>query len=139
MYIIICLILTCIRSSNFDFRKTNKEDLVQFQFAEIINQKPNATILNYGFLDGGFYTVTGIVPNVKYFQNQNISQDKYPIIMEEQGRYVKEKLVDFVILKKVNEDESKEVEYLYENYEKINTKYVEEVNCYYMLFKLKED
>lgn len=59
--------------------------------------------------------------------------------MEEQGRYVKEKLVDFVILKKVNEDESKEVEYLYENYEKINTKYVEEVNCYYMLFKLKED
>lgn len=133
------MILTCKKSNNFKYINAKKEDLVQFQFAEIINQKHKATILNYGFLDGGFYTVTGITPNVKYFQNQNISHDEYPIIMDEQQRYIKEKMMDFVILKLLNTDESLTIPYLYENYDKIESRYVEEVNCHYMLFKLKDN
>lgn len=135
IYLICYVILACIMSSNFEFRKVQKDDLVQYQFAKIINEKPNATLLNYGFLDGGFYTVTGIMPDFKYFQNQNIDYENYPIIMNEQNRYIKEALADFVILKLLNEDESFNVPCLYENYKKIDTKYVESVNCYYMLFE----
>lgn len=135
IYVATCMLFTCNISSNFEFRKVKKDDLVQFQFAKIINEKPNSTLLNYGFLDGGFYTVTGIIPNFKYFQNQNIDYEKYPIIMDEQNRYIKESLADFVVIKVLNEDDSLDIPYLYENYNKLQTKYVEDVNCYYMLFE----
>jgi len=44
-----------------------KEDLVQFKYASIINQKKDATLLNYGTLDGGFYSAADIVPNIRFF------------------------------------------------------------------------
>lgn len=135
IYILVCILLTCRSSSNFEFRKVKKEDLVQYQFAKIINQKPNPTLLNYGFLDGGFYTVTGIVPNIKYFHKPNISYENYPIIMDEQNRYIKELIVDFVVIRVQKEEDSVQIPYLYENYKKIKTNYVEGVNCYYMLFE----
>lgn len=135
VYLLICIGLTCITSSNFEFRKVKKEELVQYQFAEIINQKSQSTLLNYGFLDGGFYTVTGIVPNVKYFHKPNIEYEKYPIIMDEQNRYIKDLVVDFVIIRVQKEDESLQIPYLYENYKKVKSRYVEGVNCYYMLFE----
>lgn len=137
-YMVICILLTCKNSSNFEFRKVKKEDLVQYQFAEIINQKPDATLLNYGFLDGGFYTVTGIVPDLKHFHKPNIEYEKYPEIMDEQNRYVREKVVDFVVIRVLKEEDSLQIPYLYENYTKLQTKYVEGVNCYYMLFEKKE-
>ena len=137
----ICLIvfiaLTCNKSSNFEFRNTSQSDLVQFQFAEIINSKPNATLLNYGFLDGGFYTVTGITPNIKYFHKPNISYENYPEIMDEQNRYIEETLVDFVVIRVGKTEESNDIPALYENYEEVKSVYVENVNSYYMLFKAK--
>lgn len=135
LYMLICILLTCKNSSNFEFRKTKKEDLVQYQFAEIINQKPDATLLNYGFLDGGFYTVTGIVPDFKYFHKPNIEYEKYPEIMDEQNRYLREKTVDFVVIRVLKEEDSLQIPCLYENYTRLQTKYVEGVNCYYMLFE----
>lgn len=135
IYIVICMILTCKISSNFEFRNVKKEDLVQYQFAEIINQKDQPTLLNYGFLDGGFYTVTGITPNIKYFHKPNIEYEKYPIIMDEQNRYIREKVIDFVVVRVLKEEDSLQIPYLYENYEKVKTNYVEGVNCFYMLFE----
>ena len=58
----------------------------QYKFAEIISKTDNATLLNYGFLDGGFYTATGIVPNCKFFCNLNIKLDE---IMETQNEFIK--------------------------------------------------
>lgn len=137
IYIIVCMILTCKTSSNFEFRNVKKEELVQYQFAEIINKNPQATLLNYGFLDGGFYTVTGITPNVKYFHKPNIAYENYPIIMDEQNRYIKELVVDFVVIKIEKEEDSLKIPYLYENYKKVKANYVGRVNCYYMLFEKK--
>lgn len=74
-----------------------KKDMVQYQFAEIINQKTNPTLLNYGFLDGGFYTTTGIVPNIRYFQKQNISDTVFPDNIKEQEQAIKNKKIDFVV------------------------------------------
>lgn len=138
VFLLLVIFLTCSTSSNFEFRKTKKEDLVQYQFAEIINQKENATLLNYGFLDGGFYTVTNITPNTKYFHKPNIAYENFPEIMDEQNRYIKETLIDFVVIKVDTQEDSFSIPYLYENYEKIKTVYSNDINQYYMLFQVKD-
>lgn len=101
---------------------TRKQDLVQYQFAEIINQTPGATLLNYGFLDGGFYIAADIVPKTKYFCKLNITVDRYPEMMQEQNRYLKEKLVDYVVVEWADDkDRSKfKLDYLRDNYEVVS-------------------
>ena len=81
--------------------KYEKNDLIQFSFAEIINRTSNPTLLNYGDLDMGLYTTTGIVPNIKFFQKQNIDYSRFPINMDEQNRYLEEKLVEYVVAKEL--------------------------------------
>jgi hypothetical protein len=71
-----------------------KQDMPQYQFAEIIRQKENATLLNYGFLDGGFYTVAEIVPNCKAFCALNIPLAE---MNEMQQYYVENGLCDFIV------------------------------------------
>ncbi len=54
-------------SPNRALRGRPAEDLPQVRFAEIIRETPNATLLNYGTLDGGFYTAAGVLPPCRYF------------------------------------------------------------------------
>lgn len=138
IYFAIFVVLCCNTSQNFNFRNVSKDDLVQYKFAKIIKEKENPTLLNYGFLDGGFYTVTNIVPNIKHFHKPNIEYEKFPEIMDEQNRYIEEKLVDFVIIMKEKVEDAEQVPHLYENYDLVATEYVSAVNHYYMLFKLKD-
>ena len=49
-----------------------KEDVVQYQFREIIRETENPSLLNFGFMDGGFYTVCDILPPCKYFCKTNM-------------------------------------------------------------------
>ena len=134
IYIVLIIMLTCKLSSNFDFHNKQKDELVQYQFAKIINEKPNATLLNYGFLDGGFYTISNIVPNVKYFHKPNIEYERYPEIVDEQNRYIKEKIIDFVVIKVEKEEDSYNVPELYKNYELVKSVYD---GNYYMLFEVR--
>ncbi len=138
IFILSFVILTCNYSINYDFRNVKKEDLLQYQFAQIIEQKENPSLLNYGFLDGGFYTVTNIIPNIKYFHMSNIKYENYPEILDEQNRYIKESVTDFVVLKLMHTSESIQIPYLYENYKEVKTIYVPDVNSYYMLFQIKD-
>lgn len=137
LYLIVIVLLTCISSQNFGYHEKQKEDLVQYKFAEIINKKPNATLLNYGFLDGGFYTVSNIVPNVKYFHKPNIEHERFPEIEDEQNRYIEEKVTDFVVIKVEKEEDSYNIQNLYKNYEKLDSVYDIDRNEYYMLFKVQ--
>ncbi len=134
VYIAIIIALTCMTTPNFEYHKKSQDDLVQYEFAKIIQEKPNATLLNYGFLDGGFYTTSNIVPNVKYFHKPNIEHERYPEIENEQNRYIQEKLIDFVVIKVENEEDSYNIPYLYENYKKIKSVYQDD---YYILFQVK--
>ena len=96
-YMILIGVLTYFVSPNTYFMKVKKEDLVQYKFRDIIMKKDNPTILNYGYLDMGFYTTTGIVPNTRYFEKLNFNYRKYPENMDELNKYVDNKEVDFVI------------------------------------------
>lgn len=99
-------VLLYLFSPNTYMLKYSKEDLPQFKFNEIISQTENPTLLNYDFLDGGFYTVSNIMPNCKFFCGLNIP---YNEIKETQDYFIENKLVDYVVTReKVLSNEQQE-------------------------------
>lgn len=73
-----------------------KEDTPQYKFAEIINEKENSVLLNYGFIDGGFYLAADQVPDFKYFCLLNIPVEE---MYGQTELYIKEGEADFVVVK----------------------------------------
>ncbi len=71
-----------------------KENTMQYRFAAVINQVPDATLLNYFFMDSGFYTAANVTPSVKYFHYTNVPLAE---MLEEQDRYIAEGVTDFVV------------------------------------------
>lgn len=139
-YIIAILILTYFISPNTYLLKIKKDDLVQYKFKKIIMQTENPKILNYGYLDMGFYTVTGIVPNTKYFEKLNFNYHKYPQNMDELNKYVDNKEIDYVIFVRKQIEDFPITESLGTTYELIaqeNQEY-EDSTLYYYLYKLKK-
>ena len=116
-----------------------KQELPQFQFAEIMQGTPGATLLNYGSLDLGFYTAADIVPNVKYFMKQNIPYEYFPENQDAQDQYLKEARTDYVVLL-TNADTAENNEYLNQNYERVaSAPYSEYMEDYdYMLYKRRD-
>ena len=90
----ICLVAGMLVSPNSYLLLRSRDEMPQYKFARIITEKENPTLLNYGFMDGGFYTASGIVPEIKYFCNLNIPLDE---IKETQERYLRERKADFVV------------------------------------------
>jgi hypothetical protein len=87
-------------NSNIEYSKLYiKEPLPQQTFAKVMRQEPHPTLLNYGYLDGGFYLAADIVPNVRYFESQNIDHNLYPENMDEQHRYIKEGKIQFIVVR----------------------------------------
>lgn len=64
-------------------------------------------MLNYGFLDSGFYTAADKLPAGKYFARINLSYEALPEMYDEQRRLVQRGEVDFVIVR-VGRDENEE-------------------------------
>ncbi len=89
-----CLVFTLTQSENIPFMAADKSDLPQYKFAAIIKNTQDATLLNYGILDAGFYFAADIVPNCRYFCHLNIPM---PEFAENQNRYLREGLTDFVV------------------------------------------
>lgn len=130
----LCLIIAYNHSPNTQYLKKSKKDYAQFIFADIIEK--NKTILNYGFLDGGFYLTTNNIPNIYYFQRNNVKYELYPANTDEQRKYVKNKLIDYVITK--NNLHTIDRDLINENYTLIMThhqKYEEKNEIYYLYKK----
>lgn len=107
--LIVSAILSVLISTNTSFMSYEKEDLPQYQFAEIISEKEDATLLNYRCLDGGFYTASGILPQNKYFCRLNISlEESY----REHKKYLEQGITDFIVTdKKIKSDKYELVKY----------------------------
>ncbi|MBA4383604.1 MAG: hypothetical protein C0410_02610 [Anaerolinea sp.] len=120
---IISVFTTCLFSLQFNqnvyLLEKSREDLVQYKFSSIINESESPTLLNYGALDMGFYTTTGITPKMKFFY---ISNSGYPGQIEEQNEYIKNKGVEFIVTRLPTSDSIRrleEIPYLYENFEQL--------------------
>lgn len=95
IYVIIALVL----SIDFKYITAKDSDIVQFRFADIINEVEDASILQYRAIDGGFYTASGILPSKRYFAQVNIGFDKLSKSYNEQDAAIINKEVDFVIVR----------------------------------------
>ena len=84
-------------SSNTYLMKYDKEDHPAYRFAETINTVEDAKILNFGFLDGGFYYAAGVDPSCKFFCTLNINA---PDMWSSQRQAIDNGEVDFVITRR---------------------------------------
>lgn len=138
---VICVYLSFLNANYSYARFFKKKDYFQFKYADYINSFSNPTLINMGFLDGGLYTTTGIVPNVEYFEVQNIDYSIFPDNIDGQRKAVQNKEVKFILY--YTEDSydvvKKNNEYIWDNYELVydDTYYFEDRLYNAFLFKLK--
>lgn len=106
---VLCVGLCPLMSENVSASFGQKrESTMQYQLAAVISQYPNATLLNYGFMDAGFYTAAGIAPNVKYYHQTNVPLQE---MLDEQVRYIQDGVCDFVVTR------GKQPECIHDRYE----------------------
>ncbi len=117
-------------SGNTYFMKYEKDDFFLYRFKEVIEEEDNPTLLNYGCLDVGLYTVADIMPSCRFYHACNMV---YPEMTNEQIRYIEEGLVQFVV------SENNYPDSIYNNYELISTEVYMHFGTpvEYYLFKLK--
>lgn len=118
-----------------------KEDMPQYRFAKIIEASDDTSLLNYAYLDGGFYTVLDEVPKVKYFCTMNF---RYYIVLAEQISYLEERRTNWVVTWKsytASEEELENLPILTENYELVDYVYFPLEGAYrtYALYQKKCD
>lgn len=94
VFMIIAFSTAFLLTKNKEILRLKKDDLPQFKFDKIISQKSNPTLLNYGMLDLGFYTASGIFPVNRFFADSNMPLQE---IADEQNEIVKTGAVDFVV------------------------------------------
>ena len=75
----------------------------QIQFARLMEQhkrQEEITLLNYCFLDGGFYLESGAaLPDTRFFCRLNIPKEQLPEMYAEQDRIVASGEVEFVVVR----------------------------------------
>ena len=92
--ICVCLAFSPVLTPNQSFIGTPRKNTVQYKFASIINKSENPTLLNYGFLDGGFYQAAGILPDCKAFCKL---ASPIPEMKALQKEYLKKAKCEFVV------------------------------------------
>jgi hypothetical protein len=93
----VCLFIGYTSSVNVSWMFMPKSELPQYQFKETIEKysgDTDITLLNYRFLDGGFYTVMDVIPPTRFFCQLNIWLDE---MWEEMDECVNEGKVDYVV------------------------------------------
>lgn len=118
MIFILSCILSCLNANYKDMILMNKEDMFQYKYANYISKYQNPTLLNMGYLDAGLYTTTGIIPNTKFFEVQNIPYSKFPDNLDDMKYNVENKNITFILyftrnsIEEVKEKDS----YIFDNY-----------------------
>ncbi len=139
---ILLVILTYLNANYKDMILMSKDNMFQFKYASYINNYDKPTMLNMGYLDGGLYTTTGIIPNTRFFEVQNIPYDKYPDNLDDMRENVINKKVDFILYyTRKDIDYVKEHDgYIFDNYELVyDDSYLFENDSYTaFLFQLKD-
>ena len=139
LFFIVFVVLSSFRARFRSDMSKEKKDYFQYKYAEHINKYENPTLINMGFLDVGVYTVSGVIPNTKFFEQQNIDYEKYPDNIDGLNNSVKNKEVMFVVYSSKTES-TMIPDVVYENYNLVyKDDYIfedDEFTAY--LFQLKE-
>lgn len=97
--LMLSMIFIRFSSMNVPFMEESR-DLFLYRFRDEVNTTENPTLLNVGCLDAGLYTLCDIVPNCRWFQTQTLDiEDDANNPYKEQARYIREGLVDYVLVR----------------------------------------
>jgi len=116
-----------------------RAEMPQYRFAELIKASEDPSLLNYGFLDGGFYTVLNQSPSLLYYCTLNVNYEESVAI---QNRYVEQELTQFLVTWKAYPAEEAELNSLpvvSEHYELLDYLYFPYEGAYrtYALYQLR--
>ena len=101
------LIFFSYKGANYkEMLNTNIKDYEIYKIVEEINKAEDKSMLNYQTLDNGIYNLTNTIPNVKYFFRLNVTEERYPKLMNSQRNYVKNKKTNFVLLTNAGADDT---------------------------------
>ena len=119
-------------SRNVYLMKYSRDELPQYKFAEIINAR-GGSLLNYGFIDGGFYLAAGQVPEFRYFCMNNMD---VPEMKNAQDHYAASGKPTFIVTR----SETPVPQESFAGYELISTASLSYYNkyLYYFLFEINE-
>ena len=81
-------------SNNVYLMRVPQEELPPYRFAKTIRQSEDRTLLNYGFLDGGYYLAADSQPVTRFFCTLN---NDLPEMKEEQQTAIAEGRTAFVV------------------------------------------
>lgn len=97
--LILCTAGAFILSPNTYLMHFKKEQLPQYKFADIINKTEEPSLLNYGFLDGGFYLAADIIPEQRYFCCSNMKLDE---MIKSQQQAANDGVPDFIVTRSLS-------------------------------------
>lgn len=127
------------RKKEIILRKEAPKDVLH-QFNNIVSQENDPTLMCLG-LDAtvAIFTMSDIIPNVKYCLSPNLPYTIYPDMRDKQTEYIRNKEVQFIVLPamSLNYDYFKSLSILKENYDIVNT-FAQDGNTTYLLYKRKE-
>ena len=91
------LVLVCLNSHNMRYLNYGKDDWFQYQMKAVIDRsgKKDPTILYYHMGDGGVNTVSGLIPNLRffcYYHNPNLAE-----MEQEQTSCINSQCADYII------------------------------------------
>lgn len=123
--------------SELSGKKENSFDISKF--SQIVEQEKNPTLMNLGLdLGNSVFTKADVIPNVKYFISPNLEYDMYPVMRDEQTKYIEQRKVQFIILAEIalNFSYFSQLPALRENYEVVSV--IGNEGGRYYLYKLKQ-
>ena len=138
-YLLIMLFFTYNFANFKNEIRYKKEDYIQYKYVDYMSKYKDPTLLNMGHLDMGLYTISGIIPNTRFFELHNISYENFKDNEEEMKKYVKNKKIKFIVYIGLR-DYREPDEYIYDNYEivYIDDFMYEDSKITAFFFKLKE-
>lgn len=77
------------------YMKYEKDELMQYKIKNAMEIGENTTILNYGWLDMGIYTVCDIAPNCRYFCRVNMPENGEMDMV--QDAYIENGLCEYIV------------------------------------------
>ena len=132
---------SCYNANYKEYMKLDKEDFFQFEFASIINEEENPTMVNLGKLDSGVYTLSGLYPSTYFFERQNISYKKFSQMVDSFKEYIKNKETMFIVYYTWLDEDNLKIreEELFINYDliKVRSQIFEDKVFYGYLFKVR--
>lgn len=119
IFVAIAALLIIFRMDFYNqFFLVPKDEILLKEYADIINQEENPTLVNMGGLDVGLYLFADVLPSTYFFELQNYSYEKFPYIIDSFKKYIANKETMFIVFFTFDD-----LDEIYNEYTELNKNY----------------